>query len=188
MGRRTYTYRTSSFVVGVLILIFLFLLSLSFLAGYYLGRVSAKSYPSPMQVKPMASPVAKAKVGEGEKTAQSKEQPSVENKASPERNSAEERKVPPQKKTLEPKKKAAGNYLLQVAALRNGESARKLSQELSSRGYPAKVEFRNGFYRVLVGPFDLSRARQVRKELVPLLRKLRVRIRSVREILIRRVQ
>ncbi len=185
MGRKTYTYRTSSFVMGVLILLFLFLLSLSFLAGYYLGSNSRAPSPSEREGKTVEKiPVREEEV---KPPTPVKKEPIKPEKGAPQPGTLVEEKKPPEG-PARGRGEGGGHYLLQVAALKRGESARRLSQELSSRGYPSKVELKNGFYRVLVGPFDLSRARDVRKELLPLLRKLRVRLRSEREILIRRAQ
>ena len=73
-----------------------------------------------------------------------------------------------------------------MAALRNSSSARRLASDLGKRGFPSRVEPTNGFYRVLVGPYELNEAKAVREKIFPVLKKLRVRLRSAREILIRR--
>ncbi len=195
MAKKTYTYKTSSFTVGTLILMFLFLLSLAFLAGYYLGKRSPGISPPEETSEEVSSrEIVPRPVTTGEKAMPEKTPRTVEEKESVKKEKVspavpEEKPVPApaEVKKVPPVDEVKGDYFLQVAALRNGASARKLSRALERAGYPGRIEHRRGFYRVLVGPFTLQKARTLREKLPALLRKMGVRVRSPRDILIRRL-
>ncbi len=191
MGRKTYTYRTTSFVVGSLILLFLLLLALSFVGGYYAGesegrrevmtgtRVKKSLYPEKVEEKEIKTPPVPSPVknNPSPKT-ESTENNTIKSTSSlPKKTPAPEKPSPP---------KSSGEYYLQVVALRNYRSAKGLASALEKNGFPAAIEQARGFYRVLVGPYNLNEAKAVREKIFPVLKKLRVRLRSAREILIRR--
>ncbi len=197
MGRKTYTYRTTSFVIGALILLFLLLLALSFVAGYYAGeaagrreafklaKVKTGTSPQKVEGREIKTPSVPKTAPSPAEIPPSKKQPTAVN--SSEKKTVPSREVKPSapiRSSSIPEK--TGEYYLQVAALRNSSSARRLASDLGKRGFPSKVEPTNGFYRVLVGPYELNEAKAVREKIFPVLKKLRVRLRSAREILIRR--
>lgn len=188
MTRKTYRLRVSSFAMGTLIMIFLFLIGFAFVAGFYLGQ---KSNPPQRQME------TKKKVS-----------------TEPEKSVPKEKKVEPiiprpviqpakttgkKKKTVKPapvkpiSKKiptpiTLPYYTLQVAALKNKSSAARLASSLRKKGYNVTVKMEGGLYKIRVGNFPTyERANAERKKLVPVLRKLRVKIRTPREIIIRKI-
>ncbi len=195
MGKKTYTYRTTTFVVGSFILLFLLLLSLSFLAGYYVGESTGnqtclqKREPSRIKMGPKptelpskrqsspAEPESSAKISSQAETYSPRKNPASPEENRPSSSTIYHVKSPPA---------ADGNYLLQVAAFRNPFAARKLSRALQERGFPSKIQSARGFYRVLVGPYTLDEARNKRREIFPILKELRVRLKTPEQILIRR--
>ncbi len=176
--------------MGTLIMIFLFLMGFAFVAGFYLGqkqnvppaktsRLAQKKTAiveeKPAKTKTKVEPIVPRPVPEPAKTSKKAEKMA---------------KPAPIKST--PQKGSPSStqpyYTLQVAALKNKSSAIKLADSLRRNGYNVTLKTEGGLYKIRVGKFfSYDRANSERKKLVPLLKKLRVRIRNPREIIIRKI-
>jgi len=186
--------RVSASTMGVLILIFLFLLSLSFIAGFYLGekqilpenpKLSGKgeeisqkttSAKENLQKKPLKTELVEKSMQE------KKPQIKLQEKVNPDKVKSYTQTKP--RENLN----STGYFSLQVAALTKRQSAEKLAISLRRKGYNVVIKWEKNFYKIRVGKYPTyEKAKSVRKKLLPVLKSLRVKLKSERGIIIKKI-
>ncbi len=189
-----YRMRVSVSTMGVLILIFLFLLSLSFIAGFYLGekqilpenpKLSGKreeisqktiSTKEELQKKPLKTELAEKSMQE------KKPQIKLQKKVKPNKVNVSMQTKPRKNFNLK------GYFSLQVAALTKRQSAEKLAISLRRKGYNVVIKWEKNFYKIRVGKYPTyEKAKTMRKKLFPVLKSLRVKLKSEKGIIIKKI-
>lgn len=194
MARKTYRLRVSSFAMGTLIMILLFLIGFAFVAGFYLGQNSSRP-EGQVETKTIKKGSNEPEKNIAKNITKDKKVETIIPRPVIQPSKTTEKK----KKTVKPtpvkpiSKKIYPSitqpyYTLQVAALKNKTSATRLASSLRKRGYNVTIKMEGGLYKIRVGNFlTYDRANAERKKLIPVLRKLRVKVRTPREIIIRKI-
>ena len=194
MPKKTYRLRVSVSTMGTLIFSFLILLALSFIAGFYLGSSQHSGKPEQKALQKQSSHLKTP--SENSSNIQKIVPEKVKNIPSKTTNTIKPSptiKEPPAKiqKTITKSKVPyikTPYYELQVAAFKNKNNAEKLSASLKKYGYTTLIKFESGLFKVRVGKYSTyEKAKTERKKLIPLLRRLRVRVKDERNIIIKKI-
>ncbi len=123
----------------------------------YIPPVKTRKYDkTPPAIQPPAQPQEEQVAGQNEKTdtAQSAQPPEPVEQAEPDEQTQE---VLEEKNIEPPKKPAAGDYTIQVAATKDSNKAKTITNRFREKGYPAYCQASNikgeQWFRIRIGPY-----------------------------------
>ena len=124
------------------------------------GKLKAQGYPASVQAnsdgwnRVIVGPFASAEAAQSYKTRLSKDGFDTQPERAPAAPNAQAKPKPPVQAAN------AGDYHLQVVAVRVKKDAEMLAGKLKTQGYPASVQMAGDWNRVIVGPFASAEAAQ----------------------------